>query len=362
MPLLAWLLQFLSWAWGGLLAFAGQNWFLVLIDLTLTGLILYPLIDFLFVGWRRRANEITTCLTPKAKQLYLNSFQQIPVTLAQAPGEFERLYREWYGRRYHILPILFVFFVSIVEDYVLAQALQDLQSGKGLTTVAAAIAGAYTFVAGDLFTRMQRRNLSRADILRSALRLAMALPIGFAFANLGTESIAPFLAFAVGVFPIQELFTIIRRLANNKLKLELGADTSPDQVKTLAGIDASTADRIADADITTITQLAWCDPIQLTMRANLQFNYVLDIVSQALAWVYLEKKLEKLRPLGLRGAIEIRILLTEIKSGSRAEKRQARVVLPAAAKAADDMSLPGLKYAFHQIGEDPATAFLDEAR
>jgi lipoprotein signal peptidase len=358
----SWLWYFLTGLWNGLYAFAGQNWLLVLIDLVLTILTLYPLFDFFFVGWKRRANEIATSLNAKAKQLYLNTFLQRQVALAQAPSEFDKLYRDWYGRRYHVLPILLVLIISIVENFVLAQALQDLQSSevKKLTTVVAAIAGAYTFVTWEFFERMQRRDLSRTHILRGALRLTIALPLGFAFSSL-SEGIGPFLAFAIGVFPIEMLITILRRLANQKLKVEIGADTSGDQVKSLAGIDASIADRIADADITTITQLAWCDPIQLTMRANLQFNYVLDIVSQALAWVYLEKTLEKLRPLSLRGAIEIRILLLEIENGTAAEKRKARAVLPVAAKTAD-IALAGLIFAFDQIGYDPATEFLDEAR
>ena len=312
MQILSWLWNFLVRLWADSVAFVDENWILVLVDFVLTTLTLYPLLDFFLAGWKRRASEIAKRLNPKAKQLYFSAFQQRDVTLAQAPGEFDKLYRNWYGRRYFVLPILLVLAISIVENFVLAQALRDLQSGKQkeLTVVIAAIAGAYTFVSFDFFARMQRRDLSRAHILRGALRLAIALPLGFAFSSL-SAGIGPFLAFAVGVFPIETIGTMLRRLANKNLGTEIGADTSPDQVKTLAGVDAPIADRIADADITTITQLAWCDPIQLAMRANLQFDYVLDVVSQALAWVYLESKLEKLRPLGLRGAIEIRLLVLD---------------------------------------------------
>jgi hypothetical protein len=44
------------------------------------------------------------------------------------------------------------------------------------------------------------------------------------------------------------------------------------------------------------------------MRASLSFIFVLDVVSQALAWVYLDQKLNDLRPMGLRGAFEIAAL------------------------------------------------------
>src|ERR1700688_840601 len=133
MQFLSLLWHFLTGLWSSLLAFAGQNLILVLIDLVLTSLTLYPLIDFFFVGWRHRASEIATSLNPKAKQLYLSTFQQQQVTPAQAPHAFDKLYRDWYGRRYHFIPILLVLLVTIVEGFVLAQALQDLKSGGAKT-------------------------------------------------------------------------------------------------------------------------------------------------------------------------------------------------------------------------------------
>jgi len=285
---------------------------------------------------------------------------------ATAAVEFERIYRAWYGPRFMVLPFLFVLAVALIENYFLAQALQKLVSGgktaKDFDIAAASIAGAYIFVAWDFFARMQRRNLSRVDILRGAMRLTAAMPIGFAFSALLQDSVGPFIAFAVGVFPMETISTLLKQLANKKLGLEIGAGEALDQVQKLAGIDSAIADRIEDSDITTITQLAWCDPIQLTMRANLQFNYVMDIVSQALAWVYLGKKLEVLRTVGLRGAIEIRIFMDGL-NGERgaAERRQARAALPVAAKLAG-VDVPGLLYAFLQISDDPATDFLNEAR
>src|SRR5436305_10428327 len=123
------------------------------------------------------------------------------------------------------------------------------------------------------------------------------------------------MAFATGVLPLGAVNTVLRQLANKRLGLEIGASQSGSQVQQLSGIDAAIADRIEDADITTIPQLAWCDPIQLTMRTNLNFDYVVDICSQALAWVYFDSKLDALRSLGLRGAFEIRVLfLDDLKS------------------------------------------------
>jgi hypothetical protein len=284
-------------------------------------------------------------------------------TPQQASTMFAALYRKWYGRQRFICPILAVLVVAAIENFYLAKELIRIVEATGTVTLAvtpAAIAGAYTFVAWDFFDRAQRRDLSTADILRGALRLAIALPLGFALSALTQEG-SVFLAFAIGVFPLNTISVILRQLANKKLNLEIGAAETHAQVAQLSGVDSSIADRIAEADVTTIAQLAWCDPIQLTMRTNLSFSYVIDIVSQALAWVYLESKLDALRPFGLRGAFEIRVLLCEdLKSSDPNTRAEANAVLPSAA-AAVGMPLPGLMYAFDQMANDRATDFLYEA-
>lgn len=379
----------MTWLWTFITQLLmGDNRSQTLIDLLLTCITLFPLGNFYFIGWKRRAREIATGLPTKAKYLYLTVYQQTQCSEENASAVFDRMYRDWYGRGLYLMPILLVFLVSIYENFYLAGAIKTLLTfdqnkldATGTFTVThAAVAGAYTFVTLDYFTRMQRRNLAIVDVLSGGLRMVMALPIGYAFASID-KSHGVALAFVVTALPVEFLATMARRLANKWLKLEIGADTSIDQVKSLAGVDAPIADRISNADITTITQLAWCDPIQLTMRTNLQFNFVLDIVSQALAWVYFEKRLERLRPLGLRGAVEIRNLVMELSSESDLARNKASSVLPAAAEAAailavsatpgqrvytpkksnDELSQAGILHAFEEIAYDPATEFLYEA-
>lgn len=360
-------------AWTGAVGLVGAHWQAALLDLLLTILLLYPLIQFIMHGWTRRKDEIAKSLTDEAKWTYLRCFQHFSGPLGAAAAEFDRLYRDWYGRRFFVIPALLVGLIALISNFVLAQALGELirpGSGAQLSIAAASIAGAYTFVTWDFFARMQRRNLSRVDILRGALRLAIAVPLGFAFSTLLNPSLGPFIAFAIGVFPLQAIGVTLRKLAtqnlrksaNENLKLDPEPAAMADRIIKLTGVDEAIAERIEDADITTITQLAWCDPIQLTMRANLQFGYVLDIVSQALAWVYLDDKLKLLTPLGLRGAIEIRSLLQDLEDKKDPEEQKLARATVRAAAAAVAMPQEGLTYAFHQIGQDPSTEFLEAAR
>ncbi len=340
----------------------------LLIDILLTALLIQPLCNFLAYGWKRKQEEVNNSLSIEAKRTYLLVFwnrelaqPKDEATKVAINKEFDDLYQRWYGRKRFVSPILILLIIGVLANFYLARELIDLTvNGKELDAATAAIAGAYTFVAWDLFSRVQQRNLATADILRNALRMAVAVPVGFAFASLLQKGLAPFIAFAVGVFPLNTIETILRRLANDKLGIGLGADTAPDQVSTLSGVDRSIADRIGDADITTIPQLAWCDPIQLSMRSNLAFDYVVDIVSQALAWVYLTDKLPALRAFGLRGAYEIRALANDLANQNDNVNAKAQAVLPVAANAAA-VPLEGFIYALEQIAEDPATRFLFDA-
>lgn len=344
----------------------------LIMSLVLTGLLIYPLCNFLVYGWRRKQEEVDNSLVVSAKRIYLElflnqSFEKPKTPEAkeeqyeQVDREFSKRYVRRYGRRRFIGPILILCAISLPANFYLAKGLIQLLAPHLLDSVTAAIAGAYAFVASDFIDRMQRRNLVPVDILRGALRLAIAVPVGLAFAALypGSE-LTSFIAFAVGIFPLNTLQTILRRVADDKLKLGLVADVMEDQIPALNGVDRWIADRIEDADITTIPQLAWCDPIDLSMRSSLPLEYVIDIVGQALAWVYFGDRLKELRPFGLRSAYEMKVLMDDLARKGKRTKEKAEAVLPVAAEAAK-IPQAGFQYALHQIAEDPATKFLYEA-
>jgi len=77
-----------------------------------------------------------------------------------------------------------------------------------------------------------------------------------------------------------------------------------------------------------------------------------------LAWVYLETKLDALRPFGLRGAYDIRDFLDqELASKDPATSARATAILAEAATATQ-MAPDALRFVFERIGYDPATDFL----
>jgi len=388
--------------------FVEKNCWAIIIDLVLTGLLFYPLYVFLVHSWPRRAAEIGNILGAPAKQRYLAIFHKQTVAAGLANVAFKKLYEDRYGRRHFAVPLLLLAIIALMGNYFVGKGIETLVAPAAkpstFSIAAAALAGAYTFVCWDMFARMQRLTMFRVDILRAGLRLAVAMPIGFAFGSLMNESVAPFIAFAIGAFPLQIILVFLQRISKKKLDLEYEAKSARDNVYLLTGIDTTVAERLEDADVTTITQLAWADPVQLAMRTNLQFAFVLDIISQALAWVYLEGKLQPFGIVGLRGAVEIRTLLRdigaitpdgqprvevlemrrEVAQGPRGteeietgiamvtpgepaedgaqtanpDRDAAKAAVTAAAKVAE-LDEKALMYALLQIGKDPMAEFLE---
>ena len=343
----------------------GQSDYFALVIMALfISLMISPILHHTFYGLARQEAEIEASLNTDAKRTYLEIFQAHP-DLRDPDAEFQRLYRYWYGKKRLLWPTAILVTISAPTLFVLARSLVEVGEKSGtndlhISIAASAIAGAYTFVVAEIIIGVQRRSLRLVDIALSSLRLASAVPTGFAFTALLKPELGVFIAFAVGAFPLNTVRTILRRLANKQFNLEIGATDEPSQVRSLSGIDHIVADRVEEADITTIPQLAWCDPIQLAIRTNLRFGYIVDIVSQALAWVYLDNKLALLRPFGLRGAYEIRVFLEDdLKSRNHKTREAAENVLAEAAKAVN-LPTTALLYTLRQIGEDKATDFLTE--
>lgn len=264
--------------------FMSRHRWTLLIGAVLNILMLYPLLAFLWSGWRQRSREILGSLNATAKKQYLSIFQKsdkknsILMPDARAEAAFEKFYNDEYGLQKFFGPLALFFIVVVVESFLLADALPTFILAKAdvtappFGTVAAALAGGYTFACWDLFARMQQKTLSRAAILRATLRFAVAVPIGVVFATLSKEN-PQLVVFAIGVFPIQGISDLLQRLIKKFFPAQEKTAAARDQVFALSGIDTMNAERIDDADITTITQLAWADPVQLTMRTNLQFAF-----------------------------------------------------------------------------------------
>jgi len=347
-----------------------------LLSIVIILLAVAPMAVYVAVGWRAKHLDIQNSLSPAACRLYFKAFYasaRVPEDDAAAMRAFDALYHRWYGRRFFIVPGL-VYFLTMALSVILTvfTLVHPADAEGGPFAVApnaaiAAMAGAFMWCVDDQISRSRRLDFSPSDLLWASLRMVIAVPLGYAFDALAPASVAVFLAFALGAFPLSTLQVLLRRLAARTVKAEDVLEEAADKIICLQGIDTAIVERLRNEDITTISQLAYCDPVRLTMRSNLTFNFVIDAASQALAWLYFEDKLALLRPIGLRGAIEFHHFIEDLDATDPACEQakfsaEAQAAFPTVlrALALDPADEAALRMTMREIAADPYTVFLSE--
>ncbi|MHA6887381.1 hypothetical protein [Ralstonia pseudosolanacearum] len=333
--------------------------------------LLMPLVRFLTTGWATKRMDIMGGLNADARLAYFEMFCRTDgnITVDDAMSAFDRLYARGYGRGFFAVPGILLAAVGIVVTTLVTMTCLHRLKYPYLPvnpmfdvpdTAMAAIAGGYLWAVNDLISRARRLDFTSADVQWAAFRLIISIPMGYAFAALASKSVGPFVAFALGAFPLGVLTSMLERLTNKTLRIEPTAAEAHDDIVRLQGINRTIVERLAAEDITTVTQIAYCDPVRLVMRSNLTFNFVTDCMNQALAWMYFDEQITVLRPLGLRGAVEIKCLIDEFDNaspdGGSARQRAAAALPMIAAKLGQDEK--ALQITFRQIAEDPFTVFL----
>ena len=248
-----------------------------------------------------------------------------------------------------------------------------------------AMAGAYLWVISDLLIRYRRRDLTPSALFDAAFRFAIAVPLALTITVIlpkeGSAIPANAVAFILGVFPTNSLLSFLRRTAQ---KWGLGDDRDADryELEDLQGVNTTMAERFAEIGIMTFLQLAYEDPIQLTMRMNLPFRVTLDIMSQAIFALYFSvpdpagqsdlkqklesarRRLEVARRYLIRSSIDAGVLFSQYTEQDEtdpetvAQKKRASEIIKAIA---DDLRTEPEIVAkiFFEIGEDPSNKFMN---
>lgn len=340
----------------------------IVITGVLLTLLFLPVFLYLINGWKAKRAELVNYF--KSEESVESYFDQFPptesVSDAKALSSFTHMYDRTMSRQKFILPFSILALIALFETWAATgKSLQmigflKLNEEIVLPDIAlAAVAGAYMWVTFDFIQRHRRRDFTPSDLLMASLRLAMAIPLGYAFSTVAAKDIGPLIAFAIGAFPLEPLKVFLRRLALKRLNIEDKGDEAKGQVMNLEGINKDISERLGQCGIFTISQLSQVDPVMLTQRTNLSFNFILDCISQALAWNYFEEKLNLLRPYGLRGAHEIANFIEDIDNGTTEEKGRATAALAQISDALS-MSEDALQTPFREISKDPYTIFIHE--
>ncbi len=366
--------------------------------------VLYPIVRYLSRHWEYRRDSLFSLLeTNGAIVLYYRRFRPAEhaskdnkttaekdkstaeiaehmraAEIAKYMRAFEKDFDRWYGRKYYAAPLVILCVLTGVSAWWASKILRawavDASSLESLRAlVLAALGGAFVWIIADEMDRFRRRDFTVSDVYYYAFRLLLAIPFGWALTRVTvTLQVGIPLAFFLGCFPTTTLFTIGRRIASQQLKLGDEAGSGRLELEALQCVGKSNAERFKDEGVTTITGLAYADPIDLTIRTNFDFNYVVDCVSQALMWIYFGKDCAKLFALSLRGAQEVSAVMDwldpDLSSGvsdddaqrlpSVAQRKACAEETVAAAAGILNISKDALRMTLYQISRDPYTEFL----
>ncbi len=339
------------------------NWLIISICFIAWIFLLLPSIAYLKTGWLSRFNMLKGVLSEEALKVYFSQFfpSKEHIQKGNLGKEFEKLFFKDYGRRHYILPLILLALTSLAGMLLLVNNLflwfKMCPTLISIHPIAiSAFLGAYMWVANDQLERFRTRNFTSHDVCICSYRFLIAIPLGFSFAAIFNDTVGITSAFLLGTFPAQTLMKYARRFVNQKMNIADDVTEPLNELQQLQSINKEEAERYRDEGITNILDLAYADPIDLTIRTNFNFNYVLDCASQALLWLYLGKNVEKVRLLGLRGAQEAAALYVGLKSNDPETKKiyEENFKAVAVALGVDEKAF---SLTLIQIAEDPYTQF-----
>jgi hypothetical protein len=334
-------------------------------------MVIYPIGRYLAKPWTFRREYLIGQLSGESMKRYYEQFRAGALIKGKPVGDgslidsdytatFRADFEKWYGRRYYVFPVLGLAILTAIcgwwacvnlWDWI--SGLQSIESMHGL--VAAAIAGAFVWIISDEIDRLRRRDFTSYDVYYYVFRILIAVPFGWAITRLQvTLQVGIPVAFFLGAFPTSTLFTAARRLAGQQLKLGEDAASGKLELESLQSVGKDAAERFKDEGIYTITQLAYADPLDLTVRTNFDFSYVVDCVSQGLFWIYLGDKVKDLQAYSLRGAQEVAYFY----SGLTKSDPNAAAALQEIASVKLKIGKEALQCTLEQVAKDPYTEFL----
>ncbi|MHC4498166.1 MAG: hypothetical protein ACYS21_03525 [Planctomycetota bacterium] len=337
-----------------------------------------PVVHHLVWGWRGKREEVLGILGDSGIKSYFELFFPAYFEALEDPQSdskvvFREFYDKRFGRRHFVVPCVVLAVVSAFLLFVASWAVLLKLRGETTATIQippialAAFAGGYIWVLYDLLKRAHQRDMRPPHLFWAAFRLFVSAPLGYGIAAILKEQAGIPIAILLGLFPTQTLMTMGRRIVLSRLKQTDLVDELGRALEELQGIGRVQAERFRAERVSTIVQLAYSDPIDLTVRTNFSPSYVIDCCSQALAWLYFRSDLGKMGGHGLRGAQEIATLIYELDGGAQTgdpseeeDKKRAGKCVKTLAGQLQRTDLSTFERVLREVAEDPYTQVLCE--
>lgn len=280
-------------------------------------------------------------------------------------AEFQNTFRAYYNWYSYALGLAFAAVVSVgftvaalarlgLSFDPLPSDVQHLLAQVPPRALAAA-AGAYLFGAYDAVRRYRTVDLYPSVLHYLWVRMLVAAFVGYVVGAPLKEPADALAAFAVGVFPLGDLWAWLRT------RVDIGArreTVDGPSLRLIQGLENEEArDRLADEGISSVQHLAYADPVGLLFRTNLEWNVILDLIDQAILVLYVGESIDKLRPPGLRSAVELATIDSRLDGDDKDEAALAGQVVTSTAKRLDMTEAEVRNIAFI-LNNDPVVEFI----
>jgi hypothetical protein len=291
--------------------------------LAAVGIVIVPLLGIAYVTLRtrlRRAAFFELFTQPDIGIFYLASRGR---PIRQADGETTDAYRvrlasdcerfclrEFkgeFGHVHFVLPmILASVTMALVVLFLVGQGFGAPVGPAPPTAVTFALIGGLLWTLYVLFRDYARTDLRPASFNWISFRFVLALAIGLVADRLFPAAAADLGAFVLATIPFGDAHRFIRSKVPG-----LAVEEVRPPLTVVQGVDPETVERLSELGIHTVQQLAFVDPLRLMLGTNLSPKVLIDWIDQALLYIYVGDDIAKLRPRGIRGAIEMASLYRE---------------------------------------------------
>jgi hypothetical protein len=266
----------------------------------------------------RELNELFS--HPKIREAYLAARRH---DAAVSKDDFDRLLKAQISREYAVGELWVAMLISGVTS-----AAAYTWCALHLTTdtnvhlpkaVEYALYGAAVWVNSSIVYGFGQRDLTAQTHYWIAFRFFSSAAYGLIAGEIFLPSIANVSAFILATLPFAEMVRTVRLRFSAVAGTPIAEDhKSLDKVQ---GVSRAVLERLDRLGIDSAQQLAFSDPLTLLLRCNVSPKVLIDWMDQAILYCYVGDIIERLRPLGIRGAMEVAIL--EYKEKAVLEERLA---------------------------------------
>ena len=195
-----------------------------------------------------------------------------------------------------------------------------------------AVAGALLWGVYDAVQRFEAVELTPPSLLYIALRLFLAPVLAPLVGAAFTDVVQSLVAFGIGAFPVKTLIDFVKGRARTQLNIG-AAETEKPSLQLLQGMTSDLLQLVQDQGFDSVEHLAGADPVRLIFRINMPWKVILDLIDQSILVTYVGDKIARLRPLGIRGAIELATIQEDINDPDSAKQTAVGQLVAAIAKA-----------------------------